>query len=237
MTHQLDDLPRQTIARLAGLFYLVYIVLFASSTFIQSKSVLSQGAATAGTVVASELLFRIGFTTELIAAMFFLLAAWALYALLRTVNANLALLFLLLNAIGVAVECANTLIRFAALLLANGSDYSKSFTPAQMSALATWFLRLSNSGNIITALIYGLWLFPLGYLIIKSSFLPRALGVLLILDGSSLMICFIQLCLFPRHEKLTYPLYPIMFVAEFGLALWLLIKGAQDRKLVPADAR
>jgi Domain of unknown function (DUF4386) len=237
VTKQFDDLPRDTIAKLAGLFYLIYIVTFASSSFIQNRSVIWGNAGTTENVVASERLFRIGFTSELIAAMFFLLAAWALYVLLKPINKNLALLFLLLNLAGVAVECGNTLIHFAALLLANGSDYSKAFTPAQMNALAMLFLKLSGSGNIITALLYGLWLFPLGYLVIKSGFLPRILGVLLVLDGCSLIICFVQLCLFPGHEKLTYPLYPIMFVAEVGLSLWLLVKGVGDQKLIPVEAR
>jgi len=62
----------------------------------------------------------------------------------------------------------------------------------------------------------------------KSGSLPRILDILLAVDGCSLMICFAQLCLFPGREKLTYPLYPIMFVAEFGLSLWLLIKGVKD---------
>jgi hypothetical protein len=55
---------------------------------------------------------------------------------------------------------------------------------------------------------------------------------LLVLDGCSLMVCFIELCLLPNHEKLTYPLYPIMFVAEFGLSLWLLVKGVEDQKFI-----
>ena len=61
---------------------------------------------------------------------------------------------------------------------------------------------------------------------IKSRFIPKVFGILLIADGFSLLICFFQMWLFPGHEKLMYPLYPVMLVAELGLALWLLIKGA-----------
>jgi len=82
--------------------------------------------------------------------------------------------------------------------------------------------------------IYGVWLFPLGYLVFRSGFLPRFLGVLLILDGLSLMICFVQLVFFPEFHKWTYPLYPVMFVAECGLGLWLLIMGVKEEKLVMA---
>jgi hypothetical protein len=90
-------------------------------------------------------------------------------------------------------------------------------------------LKLGGLGNMISVLFYGLWLFPLGYLVVKSRFLPRVLGILLIADGLSLMICFFQLWLFPGHERLTYPLYPVMFIAECGLGLWLMIKGVKDQ--------
>jgi hypothetical protein len=68
-------------------------------------------------------------------------------------------------------------------------------------------------------------------LVFKSGFLPRILGILLIADGVSLLICFFQLWFFPDYEKMTYPLYPVMFVAEFGLSLWLIIKGVRDQSV------
>jgi hypothetical protein len=102
-----------------------------------------------------------------------------------------------------------------------------AFKADQLQAQAMLFLNLSGSGNVITGLFYGVWLFPLGYLVVKSGFLPRILGILLILDGFCLLIGFFQLCLFPGHENLIYPLYPVMFIAEFGLALWLLIKSVK----------
>jgi hypothetical protein len=98
-----------------------------------------------------------------------------------------------------------------------------------------FFINLGGSGNMILTLFYGVWLFPLGYLVYKSGFLPRFLGVLLLLDGLSMLICFIQLGLFPGHGKLMYPLYPIMFIAEFGLALWLIIKGVKEQKEVSSS--
>jgi hypothetical protein len=81
---------------------------------------------------------------------------------------------------------------------------------------------------MVTTLFYGAWLFPLGYLVLKSRFLPRFLGVLLFMDGVSMLICFVQICLFPGYQKLTYPLFPVMLVAELGLALWLIIKGVRE---------
>jgi Domain of unknown function (DUF4386) len=228
MTTSIDDISRRTVARMAGFLYLVYIVTFAFSSFVQNKPIAGEDAAvTARNIMASVWLFRIGFMSEVVAALFFLLAAWALYVLLKPVSKNLALLFLLVNLAGVAIESILTLLHFAALPLLSGADYLKVFKADQLQALAMLFLNLSGTGNMVTTLFYGVWLFPLGYLVVKSGFLPRILGILLVLDGLCLLISFFQLCLFPGHEKLTYPLYPVMFIAEFGLALWLLIKGVK----------
>jgi uncharacterized protein DUF4386 len=227
----INDLPPRTVARLAGFFYLIYIVTFAFSSVIQGRPIVpGDAAATARNILASETLFRVGFMTELLAAAFFLLGAWALYVLLKPVNKNIALLFVLFNVAGVAVEAVNTLIHFTALLSLNGSDYLKVFTTDQVHALAMLFLSVNSAGNIVSGLYYGIWVFPLGYLVLKSGFLPKVLGALLLVDGVSLLICFFQLCLFPGYQKLTYPLYPVMFIAEFGLALWLLIKGVKDQR-------
>lgn len=235
MSNTADDIPRHRIARLAGLFYLTYIATFASSSFLFDNSVDWANAGSTQTLIPSPLLFRIGFTTEIISVVLFLLAAWALYVLLKPVNASLALLFLLINFAGVAVECSAALLHFGALQVAHDPDYA-AFSTAQVQGLTALFLKLSASGAIITALLYGLWLVPLGWLVIKSGFLPRILGFLLLADGGCLVICFLQLCLLPAYKKFTYPLYPVMFIAEFGFSLYLLIKGAKERTLVTVAA-
>jgi hypothetical protein len=121
------------------------------------------------------------------------------------------------------------LIHYAALLPIHGDEYLKVFSYEQLQSLS--MLMLNINGNVVLVLFYGLWLFPLGYLVFKSGFLPRILGILLIADGVSLLICFFQLWFFPDYEKMTYPLYPVMFVAEFGLSLWLIIKGVRDQSV------
>lgn len=202
-------------ARIAGVLYLIYIILFASCTFMPQN------------IITQEGLFRIRNAMELISTAFFLSTAWALYVLLKPVHKNLALLFVLLNIVGVAVECICILIHYAALLPIHGDEYLKVLSHEQLQALS--MLMLNIDGNVVMVFFYGLWLFPLGYLVFKSGFLPKILGILLIADGVSLLICFFQLWFFPGFEKMTYPLYPIMFVAEFGLSLWLIIKGVKDQ--------
>ena len=229
--HSLQGESRRKLAILAGYLYLAYIVLTVFYTFIDHKPLVwDDPVAMALNIADSAWIIRIRYMSEVISALLFLSTAWALYALLKPVGKNLALLFVLFNLAGVAVECVCALIQIDALLLLGDPNYLHAFNPSQLQTLSLFFLGLSGSGNMILTLFYGAWLFPLGYLVYKSGFLPRFLGVLLLLDGLSLMICFVQLCLFPGHEKLMYPLYPIMFIAEFGLAMWLIIKGVKEQK-------
>jgi hypothetical protein len=238
MTNDIGEISQRSVARVAGLLYLLFVVTFASSFFVQGKPVVSaDAAATARNIMASQWLFRIGFTSELLAALLFLLSAWALYVLLQPVNRSLALLFVLLNAVGVAVESMSLLIRFDALLLLSGDSYVNAFKTDQQQALAMLLLNAGGNGGMVSALFYGVWLFPLAFLVIKSRFIPKVFGILLIADGCSVLICFFQMWLFPGYEKLTYSLYPVMFIAEFGFALWLLIMGAKEKGAGPDRGR
>src|ERR1043165_1784536 len=114
----------QRTARITGLWYLIFIVALAFATFVRSNLIVfGDAAATANHIKASEWLFRIGFVSDILSAVFFFLAAWGLYVLLRPVNRNLALLLMLLNLGGDAILCLNTLNQLAAVLILNGADY------------------------------------------------------------------------------------------------------------------
>ena len=141
-----DQSPRKT-ARMAGLFYLIFILTTVLASYIRGRFIVSgDAAATANNIVASQGLFRVGFVTELVSAVFFVLAAWALYVLLKPVNKNLALLFLLLNLGGVAVECLNALNLFAALQFLSGANYLSVFQTGQLQAMAMSSLNLYTNG-------------------------------------------------------------------------------------------
>ena len=131
------------IARMAGFLYLIYIVTTAIANASRTKLIVFGDAiATAKNILASEWLFRIGFVSDVLAGVLFLLAAWALYVLLKPVNKNIALLFLLLNLGGVAVQCINMLNLFSAVLLLSSADYLKVFQIEQLQTLAMFFLYL-----------------------------------------------------------------------------------------------
>jgi hypothetical protein len=189
--------------------------------------------ATAANILAKETLFRIGFVCDLLSALFFLLTAWALYTLLKQVDKTLALLFLLLNLCGDAIQCVSMILLYAALPLVNGGGYLAAFTTDQLNALAMFFLGLYKAGFTSAQLFFGAWTLPLGYLIFKSGFLPKALGVMLMLDCLAVLVWFSQFFFLPAYPALSYPCYAIGFIAEISLTLWLLIMGAKDRELGP----
>ena len=218
-------------ARMAGFFYFIYMVITVPSNICRDGFiVLGDAAATANNIMASEWLFRLSFVGDLLSAVFFLLAAWALYALLKSVNKDLALLFLLLNLGGVAVYSINLLNQFAAVLLLSGVDYLKVFQANQLQSLAMFFLDLHHNGYWISQIFFGAWLFPLGYLVYKSGFLPRILGIVLMVECFGWLMFPIQFFFFPGNLVLTYLSSAIGFIGEFSLMLWLLIMGAKDQK-------
>ena len=225
-------------ARMAGFLYLMYIIITIPADALARSPlvVFGDAATTARNIMASEWQFRIGIVGDLVSAVFFLLAAWALYALLKSVNKDLALLFLLLNLGGSAVYSINLLNQFAAVLLLSGADYLKVFQTDQLQSLAMFFLNLHHNGYWIAQIFFGAWLFPLGYLVYKSGFLPRILGIILMIHCVTWLMTFLQHFLFPGFTAITYVSYPLGFIAEFGLTLWLLTMGAREQKPASIEA-
>jgi hypothetical protein len=218
-------------AKIAGFFYLIFILLLPLATAIRSPLVVfGDAAATAQKITANELLFRISLVTELASALFFVLAAWALYVLLKPVSKNLALLFLLLNLGGVAIECISVLNLSTALSLLSGADYLTVFPADQLQVQALLYINTYTNGFMIAQIFFGAWLLPLGYLVYRSGFLPRLLGILLIADFFGVLIWFLQFFLLPGANVITYPGLAVSFIAEVSLTLWLLIKGVEEQK-------
>jgi hypothetical protein len=230
--------PSKKTARIAGFLYLLHFVAFflADNGVHASPVGTIDFAATARGIMASEGLFHIGFVSFLLTAVFFLLAAWALSVLLKPVNKDLALLLVLLNLAGVAIWCASQLSELAAVLLLSGADYLRVFQGDQLQALAMLFLSLYQNGFMIAQLPLNLWLFPLGYLVFKSGFLPRILGVGLILDGFAMLIWFFQFFFFPGYALVSTLALAVGLIAEGSLCVWLLIKGTKDQKPASGEA-
>jgi len=220
-------------ARRAGMLYLAFLITSIFAGVVRSRLiVLGDATKTAKLLGDSMWLLRISIVDDLVSAVLFLLTAWALYALLKPVQKNLALLFLLLNAAGVAVQCISLLFLFVPMLINGSADFLKSFQLDQLNTLNLLFLNLHKNGFTIAQIFYGTWLLPLGYLVYKSGFLPRWLGILLMADFVSVMIWFFQFFLLPGYDIITYPGLVISFIAEFSLSLWLIIKRVNDQPTV-----
>lgn len=217
-------------ARRAGMLYLAFLITSIFAGVVRSRLiVLGDATKTAKLLGDSMWLLRISIVDDLVSAVLFLLTAWALYVLLKPVQKNLALLFLLLNAAGVAVQCISLLFLFVPMLINGSADFLKSFQLDQLNTLNLLFLNLHKNGFTIAQIFYGTWLLPLGYLVYKSGFLPRWLGILLMADFVSVMIWFFQFFLLPGYDIITYPGLVISFIAEFSLSLWLIIKRVNDQ--------
>ncbi|MBE2223008.1 MAG: DUF4386 domain-containing protein [Anaerolineae bacterium] len=219
-------------ARMAGALYFIYIIAHTSADVIGRSKIIVYGdaAATAQNITAAAGQFRFGFIGDLLAAVLFFLAAWALYVVLKPVNQNLALLFLLLNLGGVIIQCASDLFLVASQMLLSGADYLNVFQVNQLQALSMFFLYVYKDGFMIAQLFYGAWLFPLGYLVFKSGFIPRILGILLMIHCAFWLMTFLRFFLFPDFNAIIYISYPLGFVAELGLSLWLMIWGVKEPK-------
>ncbi len=225
-------------ARMAGLFYLLYMIttILADVLGRSRLIVLGDAATTSANIMASDGLFRLSFVGDLVSAVLFFLAAWALYLLLKPVQPGIALALVLLNLAGTAVYVTNLLNQWAALLLLGGADYLKAFQPEQLQALAMFFLTLRDSGSWISQIFFAAWLLPLGYLVFKSGFLPRILGIIIMIHFVGWLATFFQFFLFPGFQALTSVTYPLGLITELWLTLWLLVKGVKDQALVTAPA-
>ncbi len=222
-------------ARAAGLLYLLYIIATILTDVLGRSKLIVFGdaAATAANITGSARLFRLSFVGDLVSAVLFLLAAWALCALLRPVNPGIALSFVLLNVAGTAAYAINLLNQLAALLLLSGASYLQAFQPEQLQALAMFFLTLYKNGFWICQIFFAAWLLPLGYLVFRSGFLPRILGIIIMIHFVGWLTTFLQFFLFPGFQVLTSVTYPLGLISELGLTLWLLIMGAKEPASVP----
>ncbi len=224
-------------AKRAGLLYLAFIITCMFAGIVRMRlTALEDAAMTAGLLEIAWGLLNICFIVDLVSAVLFLLAAWALYVLLKPVNKDLALLFILLNAAGVALQCFSLLHLYAPLLMQRIIDIRNAFQPEQLDALDLLFFNLHKSGFTMAQIFYGIWLFPLGLLVYRSGFLPRWLGILLMADCVGVLITFFQFFLLPELDAIAYPGMAVGLVAEFSLSLWLLFKGVKV-KARPVDGQ
>lgn len=218
----------QKTARLAGGLYLIYILVTVLANALGRSAIIVPGdaAQTAANILAHEAQFRLGVVLELVSSLLFILTALALYALLRPVGKHLSLSFLVLNLVGGAVVMVSAVCLFAVFPFVHQAAYLADFSAGQLTGLALFWIKLRDMLFGSAQLFYAAWTLPLGYLIYKSGYLPRALGVLLMADCFAVVGWFLQSFLVPNYAlSMSYGFFAVSFLAEVALTLWLLIKG------------
>jgi hypothetical protein len=219
--------------RFAGLLYvLTSFVGFFAMGYVPSKLIVhGNAAATASNIAASETLFRLGIAGELIGQAGFIFVALALYELLKGVNRRHASLMVILIVAPIPITFVNELNSIAALVLVRGADFLSIFEKPQRDALAMLFLNLHHHGFVVAEIFWGLWLFPLGLLVYRSRFLPRFLGVWIILAGFAWVVLSLTGILLPQYQDKVDTYAQPAFFGEIAFMLWLLIRGARPPAL------
>ncbi len=222
--------------RFAGLLYvLVSIPGFFSLMYVPGKLIVhGNAAATAGNIAAHEGLFRLGIASNLICQTLFLWVALVLYDLLKGVNQRQASLMLTLFAVSVPIALLNELNAIAALILVRGADFLSVMEKPQREALAMLFLNLHGRGFDVAEIFWGLWLVPLGLLVYRSGFIPRILGVLLILNCFTYLVDSFTFLLMPHYGHIVSRWMMPLGFGEIFFMLWLLIVGAKPKPLAGA---
>ena len=213
-------------ARITGILILIMAViaplgmLYVPSTLI----VPGDATATASNVMASEPLFRLGILGDSVVFLIEIVLSVLLYLLVRPVSKTLSLVVGFSRLAMTAIQGVNLLNNFFALLLLSGAGYLTVFEPDQLHALGLLFLNAHQSVTLIWGLAFGLHLAVLGYLVYRSGYLPRAVGVLLVVASLCYLIQSVGNILLPAYEK-TFALVGFLSIVEIALPLWLVIKG------------
>ncbi len=226
-------------ARLAGLLYLVSSIpgVFALLYVPEKLVVRGDATATADRVRASGTLLRIGIGAELLSFTLFIFVALVLYRLFKPASAEPALWMMILILLSTPISFLGIVNEVAALKLtggAGGVDFLSALDSHQRDALAYLFLNLHGQGFLIAQVFWGLWLFPFGICVIRSGFIPRILGILLMIAGCSYIASSLADLVFPQYARAVGQVTRILNLAELPIIFWLLIWGA---KAQPTGAR
>jgi Domain of unknown function (DUF4386) len=228
MTEPTQEASPRLKARIAGFLYLIVIVggVFAE-LFVRGRLIVhGDAAATAHNIVAHMLLFRLGFAAELFYCAFCNVPlAIIFYDLFKIVNRSAAVLVVFFSLMGTAIETVSLFGHFAPILLLGGQSFLSAFTPGQLQAWSYLSLQLFDYGFGMALVFFGFYCLSIGYLIFKSTFLPRVIGALLMVEGPCYLINSFASFLAPAFAARVFPFLMVSAVAEILLCLWLLVMG------------
>lgn len=227
MTQRTAEASPRLKARIAGFFYLLVFVLGVFELLASGKFVVSNdAAATANNILAHESLFRLGWTANLAATACYVVVTALFYELFKPVNRSLSLLAAFFSLVGCAVGAASGFFRLAPLAVLGGGGHSSVFNVEQVQALALLFFKLQARAAGIGLVFFGFYCLLIGYLIFRSTFLPRVLGVLMVIGGFGWLTFLWQ----PLANSLFPYILAPGILGEGALTLWLLAAGVHAQR-------
>ena len=233
MTNRLAETSPLVYARAAGILFLIILACAAFSMMYVPSSLIVPGdaAATAGNIKASESLFRWGLVGESLLFLSEIVLTVMLYLLLKPVSKTLSLVAAFARLAMTVMQGTNLVFKFAALLVLSGAGYLTVFEPDQLYALVLLLFDAHNYGALVWGAFFSLHCFVLGYLIFKSGYFPRVLGVLMVLAALGYLADSFGNFLSPGYEeRFAWAVTVTAFVGELPFFLWLLIRGVNVRK-------
>ena len=214
----------QKTAIITGFLYFLQIPFGTFGTIYIPKAlvVLGDAAATANNILANEFLFRLSIVTAILNALLLVVTALFFYKLLKPVHKNYARLIVLFTVIVASISMLNELNNVAVLLLLKSPEYLTLFSAGQLQALISLFLNLHQYGIQIVGIFWGLWLLPMGYLVYKSNYIPKIIGIFLMITCLGYLIDFGTFFLFPNFGVV---ISEYTWLGEVMMVFWLLFKS------------
>jgi Domain of unknown function (DUF4386) len=233
MANQTVDSSPQVFARIGGVLYLIIIVFGAFAEGLVTNTLIVSGDAvtTAHNIMASPVLWRLSVAGDLIVALCAVPLLWIEYLLLRPVSKHLVLLAVLFNLVSLAVEAISKLFLLVVVPTLGNADYLKAFEPQQLQVLANLAIRSHDIAFNIALIFFGCTCLVNGYLIFRSGYLPKFIGILMQLAGLSYLTACSAALFAPTFADLIIPaiLVPPL-IGESSFCLWLLVKGVNIAK-------
>jgi len=217
-------------ARLAGLLYLIWVIIgIYGLIFVPLQTIVAgNAAATAQKILSNEFIFRTGIIVDIVTNTIWVFLVLILYRLFKDVNKRQAKLMVALVIVQIPAVFFVESLNITSLILFK-AEILQTFQLSQRQDLAMLFLKINDYGTLILEMFWGLWLLPFGYLVYKSGFIPRLLGILLLLNGIAYIIASFVSILFPDYQTIiTQIAMPFWILGEISITLWFLIKGTKN---------
>ncbi len=224
-------------ARIAGILYFLQIPLgvFGIIYIPQVLFVPNDLSTTVSNILSNESMFRMSIVSAIVCALITVLTAYFIHKVLKPVDKTLAKLIVIFTYIVAPITMLNELNHIAILLILKKAEIRTAFSTNQIHSAIRFFIELHNYGLQIAHIFFGLWLLPMGYLVIKSGYIPKIIGYLLLVTCLGYLVDFVMFFLFPDFD---FKLSEYTWLGEVLMVLWLLIRGVnlkEYQKLYPTS--